>query len=252
MSTVSRKHYFWIWGGLVFIFTTLQYFAAQILVSAAWKDPSYSWNRNYISDLGNTACGDFSLAGHVSRVCSPKHGMMNASFMVSGVLLIIGALLLWRLWPHTKPARVGEFLLLLAGLLKIVVGLAPENKNLSLHTLGATNLVIGSVAVLLLSLSVRRSHPVVHWLGILTSVVGLVGGTLFTMSQRAGHSPIPGLGVGGLERLAGYPFNLWMVGIGLLAIVRASGEPLRSRSQADGASGVPVGPESRHAHRAAK
>ncbi|MEW1776900.1 DUF998 domain-containing protein [Streptomyces sp. NPDC086777] len=251
MSTVSHKHHAWILGGLVFIVTTLQYFAAQILVSAAWKNPSYSWNRNYISDLGNTACGDFSLSEHVSRVCSPKHGVMNASFMLSGVLLIVGALLLWRLWPHTKLARVGEVLLLLAGLLKIVVGLAPENKNLALHTLGATNLVIGSVAVLLLSLSVRRSHPVVQWLGIPTSVVGLAGGTLFTMSQRAGHSPIPGLGVGGLERLAGYPFNLWMVGIGLLAIARASGESLRSLSQEDAASGVSVGPESRHAHRAA-
>ncbi|MFJ5265561.1 DUF998 domain-containing protein [Streptomyces sp. NPDC088387] len=251
MNAVGRRNRAWIWGGFAFIATTLQYFVAQVVTSAAWKDPSYNWNRNYISDLGNTACGDFSLAGHVSRVCSPKHGVMNASFMLSGVLLIIGALLLWHLWPRTKLARAGEFLLLLAGLLKIMVGLAPENRNLSLHTIGATNLVIGSVAVLLLSLAVRHSHPVVHWLGILTSVVGLVGGTLFTMSQRAGHSPIPGLGVGGLERLAGYPFNLWMVGIGLLAIARASG-PLRSGSHTGDATGVPVSPEARHAHRAGK
>ncbi len=120
------------------------------------------------------------------------------------------------------------------------------NETLSLHTLGATNFVVGSVAVLPLSLSVATSTSV-QLVGVLI-IVGLVGGTFFTLSQRAGHSTTTGLGVGSLERLAGYPFNLWMVGVGVLAIAHAGAGPLPSGSRADDATRLPTSPKSLHAH----
>ncbi len=35
MNTVGRRHFVWIWGGVLFVMATLQYFVAQIVTSAA-------------------------------------------------------------------------------------------------------------------------------------------------------------------------------------------------------------------------
>ena len=47
-------------GGLAWIAGTVVYFVAQPVVASAWS-PGYSWLHNYISDLGNTACGSFAV-----------------------------------------------------------------------------------------------------------------------------------------------------------------------------------------------
>ncbi len=49
-----------LWGGAVFIVSTIQYGIAQIVAASAWT-PAYSWSNNFISDLGNTACGQFAV-----------------------------------------------------------------------------------------------------------------------------------------------------------------------------------------------
>jgi hypothetical membrane protein len=219
MNSSYARPISWALGGISFILATLQYFVVQVVVAGAWPH-NYSWNDNYISDLGNTACGRFVIAGHASEVCSPLHAMMNGSFVAAGVLTIAGTCLLWRLWPQTGLARAGLILWLIAGMGKVIVGLVPENTNIFLHTFGAMNLPIGSVAVLLLSLSVRRAHPVLYRLGRIVSLLGLVAGSLFTLMEYSGYSVIPGLGAGGLERIAGYPSNIWMLGIGLVSFAR--------------------------------
>src|SRR6266540_3927025 len=72
---------------------TLVYFAAQPVVAAAW-DPPYSVAANTISDLGNTSCGVFDRPdGTSAYVCSPRHTLMNATFVVTGLLTTAGAVL---------------------------------------------------------------------------------------------------------------------------------------------------------------
>ncbi|HSX36909.1 MAG TPA: hypothetical protein VLG13_02205, partial [Patescibacteria group bacterium] len=44
-------------GPLVWVLS-VQYFVAQLLVASSWP-LAYSWRRNLISDLGNTACGHY-------------------------------------------------------------------------------------------------------------------------------------------------------------------------------------------------
>ena len=74
-----------ILGGAAWILATLQYAVAQVVVAAAWHHPHYSWLGNYISDRGNTACGQFTVPhGTPSYVCSPLHSAMNASFIITG------------------------------------------------------------------------------------------------------------------------------------------------------------------------
>ena len=205
-------------GGACWAVGVIQYAVAQIVAAAAWTRP-YSLKNNYISDLGNTACGMFHVPhGTPYYVCSPSHGVMNASFVVFGVLTIAGTLLLRRIWPVGRLARWALALWILSGLGKIIVGLVPENTHIGLHLLGALNVPLGSVGILLLSLATRRISRAVSTIGIVVAVVGLVGSFLSTAGQYAGSSLYLGLGVGGAERLASYPGSLWMLMIGIIAM----------------------------------
>jgi hypothetical membrane protein len=143
---------------------------------------------------------------------------MNASFIIFGVLTIAGALLLQRIWPAGRLARWALILWVLSGLGKIVVGLVPENTRIGLHLIGALNVPLESIAILLLSLAIRRSSRALATIGIVVAVVGLAGSFLSTAGQYAGSSLYLGLGVGGAERLASYPGTLWMLMMGITAM----------------------------------
>ncbi len=204
-------------GGLAWVVGTLQYLICQIVVASAWPI-SYSLHNNYISDLGNTVCGPFAVPhGMPIEVCSPEHAVMNASFVTAGILTVIGAVALRPFWPPGKLATTGVVLWVVAGLGKIVVGLVPENTSAALHLLGAFNIPIGSVAILLLSIAIPRTSAALAAGGVLLAVLGLVGTILLTAGQYSSALYL-GLGVGGSERLAGYPGNLWMLVIGVLAL----------------------------------
>ena len=205
-------------GGACWAVGVVQYAAVQLVAAAAWTTP-YSLKNNYISDLGNTACGMFHVPhGTPYYVCSPDHGLMNASFAVAGVLTIAGALLLRRIWPAGHLARWALGLWILSGIGKIIVGLVPEDTHIGLHLLGALNVPLGSVAILLLSLAIRRTSRALSTIGIVVAVVGLAGSVLSTAGEFAGSPLYLGLGVGGAERLASYPGSLWMLGIGVVAM----------------------------------
>jgi hypothetical protein len=63
----------------------------------------YDLTTNSISDLGVTGCGDFQRPdGSVVYACSPRHALMNAVFVVVGVLTAAGALLTRGIWPRRQ------------------------------------------------------------------------------------------------------------------------------------------------------
>ncbi|WP_331744094.1 DUF998 domain-containing protein (plasmid) [Streptomyces sp. NBC_01136] len=206
------------WGAAAWLLGVLQYFVCQVVVAAQWNTP-YSWTRNFISDLGNTACGPFSTPhGQAAYVCSPAHTTMNVSFVVSGVLAAAGIVLLRPLWAKRRTVTVATWLWIASAAGKVLVGLAPENTNIALHSLGALNIPCGGLAVLLLS---RRGGGLGRpWerAGLALGRLGLIGATLSITGQFTTHLP---LGAGLAERLASYPANGWMVLIGALAMVRA-------------------------------
>lgn len=209
-------------GGVAWIAGTLVYFIAQPLVASAWT-PGYSWLHNYISDLGNTACGSFAVPhGTTMYVCSPRHGAMNSAFILNGVLFGCGAVVLRKFWPAKTVARRAIALLVVGAVLKVVVGLAPENVDVSLHLLGALNVPLGSVAILMLSASGRQSRPAVSVTGTVLAIIGLAGSALSIAAQFGNRALELGLGVGGMERVATYPGSAWALIVGLAAIVAAT------------------------------
>jgi hypothetical membrane protein len=192
-------------GGFLWILAMVQYFVAQVAVASQWRVP-YSWWDNSVGDLGNTGCGQFMA----NEVCSPLAGSMNAAFIIAGLLTAAGIGLTRSVWPATGMASVGVLLWILAGAGQVLVGVAPENENLPLHMIGELHLPLASVAILLLGLASRRSGLGVF--GIVMAVVGLGGVAMSIFAPDV-------IGVGGAERLAGYPSALWLFVVGAAALL---------------------------------
>jgi hypothetical membrane protein len=195
---------------------TVVFFIGQAVAQAASTVP-YSLAGNYISDLGNTACGTFTQGAYRADVCSPLHGVMNATFVVTGLLMLGGAVGTRRAWPRRRLTTAGLVLLVLAGAGEVLAGFRPENVSLGLHAIGAVFGIAGAnVGVLLLAIAVWRTAP---WTAILSLVVGVLGLVSFLLF---GSVPSVGLGTGLVERLAGYPVVVWMIVVGCFLLWSAT------------------------------
>lgn len=190
-------------------------FPVQLLVALRWPQ-GYSLKDNVISDLGVTACGLFSEQGRQVRdVCSPWHPLFNVGLVASGVLIMIGAVLLHGWWD-SRSGRAGTALMVLVGFLISLVGLAPWDTYPELHdsvALGqavAQWLAMGLLAVAAGSGRFRRLTIV----AVLVSIVGFTG--FLAVLEGA---EVPWLGLGGTERLSFDILSLWiaLVGVALLA-----------------------------------
>jgi hypothetical membrane protein len=197
-----------LFGGAAWILTSL-YFAGQIVAQAAWTTP-YSLIDNRVSDLGNTSCGR-TLAN--TFICSPLHAVMNATFVVTGALILIGLFLTRPIWPRRRLTTWGLVLLGVAGVGTILIGLSPENVNVPLHILGALNIPAGNVAMILLGLAIWRDRPGMAKFSVVAGVVGLLG-----MLAGPFLVILTGHGGGLAERVALYPLIIWLIAFGLSPI----------------------------------
>lgn len=200
--------------GAVYWTLSAVFFAGQAIAQAASTRP-YSLLTNAISDLGVTACGPFSAGAYHTDVCSPLHGVMNGTFIVTGVLYALGALSTRPAWPARRLATWGLALIAVAGAGQALVGIFPADVNGGLHTLGALFGIPGlAIGVLLLGLAVRG---VVPWLGLLCVAAGVVGVAGFLLTVAMAGAPF-----GLAERVAVYPpaATIVVLGARLLAVRR--------------------------------
>ena len=108
------------------------YLPAQVLTALRWPRP-YSWTDNFISDLGVTACGVYPDPGLPTReICSPWHAVFNTATALSGVLTVMGAVLLTGWW-RGRCGRAGTALVALHGSLAALVGLLPWDRHPDAH-----------------------------------------------------------------------------------------------------------------------
>lgn len=171
----------------------------EYLAVSAW--PGYSLRDSTISVLGTVA--------------SPRAAVLNIGLIVAGVLTVAGTLLTWSAWPDTRSTRTALWLIVVAGVGTIGVGVFPVDSNEPIHI--ATTLatfVPGGIGVIALGLIVLRRHPIFGAATILFGAVSLGALALF-----AGHIYFS-LGRGGMERVAGYASVLWYVLAGRSLLVR--------------------------------
>ena len=222
-DTASTRQYIGAWS----VLSVLQYFAAEAAVIAAWAGPRpYDLRTGYISDLGALNCGIFDGR----EVCSPLNWLMNASFVVQGLGMLLGAILLSsgllcaaaRAGARVQPGRSKPWLAAVwvriltgtAGAGTVIVGLVPEDAGSGWHFTGAIMYFLaGAAALLVLGILWLRKSAMAWFIlacgGV--SLAALVTGGLTRMDI-----PEPGT----LERLMGYPVTVGVATAGLVIAQR--------------------------------
>jgi hypothetical membrane protein len=167
---------------------------------------------NRVSDLGSTACGR-TVAN--TLICSPLHAVMNMTFVLTGVLILIGLFPTRLVWPRRRLATWGLVLLAVAGAGTMLVGLSPENVNVVLHVIGALNIPAGNLAMILLGLAIWRDRHGMARFSVAAGVVGLLG-----MLAGPFLVILTGHGGGLAERIALYPLIIWLIVFGFAILTK--------------------------------
>ena len=168
------------------------YSATEVVVAGATTG-GYSLVSDSVSRLGEVGC--------TPAYCSPRHELMNGSFIAFGVLMVGGALLLSR-----SLGLLVTVLLVVAGLSSIATGFAPLDQDATRHAIAATPLFVAQpLALLLLGARSTNDQP---RLAVALLAGGVVTGTAAVLFVLSGGGPASGV----LERLA-----LWPVLFGLAA-----------------------------------
>ena len=184
-STAAR------WGALALLVRPA-YIATEFFVAAATTD-GYSFFADSVSRLGEVGCS--------ANRCSPRHELMNGSFVTFGALLAGGAVLLAR---PLGPWVTG--LLVVSGLSSVATGLAPLDQDATLHAMAAAPLFVAQpISLVVLGARLRHDRP---RLGRALMATGAVTGAAAVSFVLSGDGPASGA----LERLA-----LWPVLVGLAA-----------------------------------
>lgn len=168
-------------------------YIATEFVTAAATTGGYSFLGDSVSRLGEVGC--------TVAYCSPRHGVMNGSFVVFGVLMAGGAVLLTR---SLGPWATG--LLVVSGVSSVATGFAPLDQNAALHALAATPLFVAQpLALLVIGARLRTERSRLAWPLLATGAVTAVAAVGFIVS---GDNPVKG----GLERLALWPVLFGLAG----------------------------------------
>ncbi|GAA0900986.1 MULTISPECIES: DUF998 domain-containing protein [Streptomyces violaceusniger group] len=186
-----------------------QFFVVHVIAESAWARP-YSWARNNISDLGNARCA-MQSEPEPRYICSPEHGLMNASFITLGTLLAVGVFFTGAVWRRGASPLVARWLLACAGMGFVIAGLAPADVHENQHVLGALLIMaMGNMGLVLAGVGLADDVPgPLRWATSLLGVTALIAFGLF-LSHR-----YLGLGMGGMERVAAFPLLVWALATGV-------------------------------------
>ncbi|MDH6546497.1 putative membrane protein [Streptomyces sp. SAI-133] len=146
-------------GALLILLGPLVSWIAEFVTSAAWQDPPYSPLHNWVSHLGLTGPPQTAF-GQVAN--SPLGAVMDTGWVVYGVLLIVGVLLVFDPRRGVRPAAV-VILAVLAGTGVALVGIFQgseanvDNGLIVFHTFGAQGVMLaGNVMAIVVGSSGTR------------------------------------------------------------------------------------------------
>lgn len=132
-------------AGAVLIFLgPLVSWAAELVTAAAWQEPHYSPLHNWVSHLGLTGPSQFAF-GQVGN--SPLGAVMDAGWVLYGVMLIVGVLLTFDLRKGLTPIAIVA-LAVLSGVGVSLVGIFQgstenvANGLIAFHTFGAQSVMV--------------------------------------------------------------------------------------------------------------
>ncbi|WP_405163158.1 DUF998 domain-containing protein [Nocardia sp. NBC_01499] len=219
-------------GAVAWLVGAAQFLIAQLVVGAAWTT-HYSWATNNISDLGNVDCRIWDES-RPRYVCSPLHAVVNASFLIEGVLLLVGVLMTGAFLGRTAMTRAARVLFAASAVGWVIVGLVPADIDENRHVLGA-----------LLILGLGNIGLVCAGFGPATAAFGrarvvsrafAIAAVLSAVLFFTGHGPV--VGIGGMERIAAFAVPAWTVVAAIIALTSG-------RAQSTSAGSLRTSPQHR-------
>ncbi|MFC6018794.1 DUF998 domain-containing protein [Plantactinospora solaniradicis] len=213
-------------GALCWIVAAPLFLAANVIVGLRWTRPPFSWAEHNISDLGNVSCGVWDTT-RPRYVCSPWHDAMNASVLLTALLLAAGTVLTWRVAGSGRRVRAAQSLLLLAALGYALAAVFPADVDENAHVLGALLIMgLGNLGLLLAALAPHATTlGRLRALTLPMALIALAGTTLFFTQHGLG------IGVGGMERVAVFPLPVWACCVGVAALRRPAPDHPRSAAE---------------------
>ena len=198
-------------------FFSIQYFIVEAIVQYGWNvlqkvAPVYSMRFNYISDLGASACVYFPKDSSMF-VCSPLHVLMNASFILNGVLAIVGSFLLQDYFKNKYKEgstfiQIGLNLILIGSIGNISVGFFPENTILLIHELSAVLLfVLTNIGLICVGTGMAHSGYTKKMSLYTIGSGALALCALFILATKLYYP----FGIGLVERAVAYPLTVWLI-----------------------------------------
>lgn len=182
------------------------------LIAAAVSMAPYSLLHRTISDLGATTCTTIGYPSQDVAVCSPAHLVANASFVLFGLAMAVGALLLRPWLPRSRLTTAALALWVVAGLSSIGSGLTPLDQLLELHVLVSTpGIVLSGVATALTGV-VLRSWARHWWWLVLAGTVSALAGALMVVRLEVQWGGL-------IERMALWP-SFAVCAVVALAVLR--------------------------------
>jgi hypothetical membrane protein len=144
---------------------------------------------------------------------------MNAAFVLQGALVLVGLTLTRAAWG-TARSRTACALLYAAVLGWTTVVLVPADVNENLHVLGAVAIFFGGNTGLIL-MGIRPRGAGLRGLAAASALIGVAGLTAAVLFLNRQYL---GLGMGGMERVAGLTLQAWTLLAGCFLLAAAGGE----------------------------
>jgi hypothetical membrane protein len=139
---------------------------------------------------------------------------MNTSFVVLGLTMTLGSVLIWRHFATSRSSEAGFAALAISGVGIIMVGFFPENNASTLHEIGAAvPFVLGNASLIVLAASVKMPTGLRVYC-FLSGTIALLGLVAYTSRHYCG------LGEGGMERVVAYPQTVFLIMIGCYLAAR--------------------------------
>ncbi|MGW0757407.1 DUF998 domain-containing protein [Streptomyces sp. NPDC002814] len=202
-------------GALLILLGPLVSWLAEFITAAAWQDPPYSPFHNWVSHLGLTGPPQTAF-GQVAN--SPLGAVMDTGWVIYGVLLIVGAFLVFDPRKGTRPILIVS-LAVLAGVGVSLVGIFQgsnanvDNGLIAFHTLGAQGVMLaGNLMAIVVGaggarIGLGRSRSIAS---ITLGTVGLIAFPLFMADVFTGWM----WNIGMFERAVIYPIMIGHVLLG--------------------------------------
>jgi hypothetical membrane protein len=139
---------------------------------------------------------------------------MNVSFIVLGVAMTAGSILISRRFARSRAATTGLAAMAISGVGVIIVGIFPENSISAFHGLGAAiPFTVGNAALIIIA-AAPMIPVVLRLYSFLSGAVAILALVCYSSRHYLG------LGEGGIERVVAYPQTVWLIVIGLFLLVR--------------------------------